>query len=168
MASISEWIRDFNRLKKWEKVSIIVGILGLLAGILFSGNHLLKINSDSNQINITNSSVINSPMIQDSSNISVMYNNNISAGANLTYNATTGVIDDNRSIFQTVNFEKFTGDGATANFSLTYPLITNSSRVYLNGLRQIFGSSYIEHSQSINFTGVIPNGYIIEVEYVQS
>ncbi len=84
MATISEWIRDFKKLKKWEKVGIIVGILGLL-GLPFAANYIVNINSVSSQttninnsgknsINIQNSSVINSPMIQDSSNVSVVYN----------------------------------------------------------------------------------------------
>lgn len=74
MATLSEWIRDFKRLKKWDKVGIVIGIFGLFAGLIFSANYMLNINIGRNQINIHDSSVTNSPIIQESSNISVVYN----------------------------------------------------------------------------------------------
>lgn len=81
-------------------------------------------------------------------------------GTNFTFNSLVGS--------QTVNWDTFTGNGATQNYSLTSAMITNSSRVYMNGILQRFNVTYTEGAQSINFSGTIPSGYLVEVEYTQS
>ena len=55
MASLKEWKRDFNKLPKWEKFSIVMGIIGL---IYVGGSYI----QNNYQNSVTNSSLTQSPL----------------------------------------------------------------------------------------------------------
>ncbi|MBW2976857.1 hypothetical protein KY347_05415 [Candidatus Woesearchaeota archaeon] len=42
MATFKEWKRDFKRLKKWEKVSIMIGVLALVICLFIGGKFVIK------------------------------------------------------------------------------------------------------------------------------
>lgn len=55
MATLKEWKRDFNKLPKWEKFSIVIGIIGL---IYVGGSYV----QNNYQNSVTNSSLNQSPL----------------------------------------------------------------------------------------------------------
>lgn len=148
MATISEWIRDFKRLKKWDKVGIIVGLVGLFIGLIFSANYMLNINIGRNQINIRDSSVINSPMIQESSNISVVYNTD----------DTFGLDYDQYPRIHTLKFHKdFTNNyvGGDANFYFVKVIVPDRKEAFLEEI--LFNKEYTISRCNMELTDCIIN-----------
>jgi hypothetical protein len=87
------------------------------------------------------------------------------SGTNITVSSTMG--------FTTISTEQFTASGTEQNYTLSANYLVNSTRVYVNGLRQplnFTAGSYTESvaTKSINFTSSPRNGDKIEVEYAQS
>lgn len=130
------------------------------------GSGLYNINSE----NITSLgrgiNVSSQPVII--TNVSLIQGTNISltqSGSNITIASLFGTT--------TVSTQTFTATGSERNYTLTANYIANSSRVYVNGLRQPLNAtsgSYTESvsTKSINFTSNPRNGDKIEVEYDQS
>lgn len=69
MATIREWKRDFIKLPKWQKFSIVSAIILALIGLFFGGKYIINYNN----IEIRNSNLINSPIVQGSSNMTFIY-----------------------------------------------------------------------------------------------
>jgi hypothetical protein len=69
MATLKEWIRDFNKKSKWDKFCIIFTIITFIIGLIFGGQYLINnINISTNQsinVSVSNSTKfmvnINSP-----------------------------------------------------------------------------------------------------------
>jgi hypothetical protein len=101
-------------------------------------------------------------------NASLVQGTNITltqSGTNITIASTMG--------FTTISTEQFTASGTEQNYTLSVNYLVNSTRVYVNGLRQplnFTAGSYSESvaTKSINFTSSPRNGDKIEIEYAQS
>ena len=73
MATIKEWVRDFRKKPKWDQFSIIFAVIIGIVGLFVGGNYLINIASNNNQLHIDNSTLIKSPIVQGSSNVSIVY-----------------------------------------------------------------------------------------------
>lgn len=70
MATLKEWIRDFNKLSKWDKVGLIIGIIGLI----YAGNYV----QNNYQNSVTISSLIQSPLcVGQNCSQNITYNNKL-------------------------------------------------------------------------------------------
>lgn len=67
------WSQRYKKWKPYNQLMFWLAIVSILIGLFFGGKYIIQISSNNNQIIIENSSLSNSPIFQDSSNISVTY-----------------------------------------------------------------------------------------------
>lgn len=73
MATLKEWKRDFNKLPKWQKFSIISGLIIGIIGLIYSGNYVIN----NYQNNIINPSLTQSSLcVGRNCNQNITYNIN--------------------------------------------------------------------------------------------
>lgn len=71
MPTLKEWKRDFNKLPKWEKFSIVTGLIIGVIGLIYGGNYI----QNHYQNSVTNSSLTQSPLcVGQNCNQNITYN----------------------------------------------------------------------------------------------
>lgn len=77
------WSQIYKRWNPTNKIMFWLGIISLLSGLIVGGTHIINVN----KVTLINSSTYQSPIIQSSSNISIIYSDaNLESGCPQNYN----------------------------------------------------------------------------------